>query len=361
MNHRGTATEDLDARLKRVEERLFPRVVEPARAPNGGRGSAAAPEPLYVVFDGPPSHESGRFVELENGARQGQSAGEWRQRDDGLWTLGPFYVASPPEKEGSEQSGRRIARLERLTAMLKQVTTERDAARAEANSARRHGLLGEVLELKQSVKAKEAERDAAQGCANRLGSRAARSDELESELRAALAKAQEHMESARQQAYERHQALKATQEERDKALERLAASDQMHSALIHDRDSAVSFRLAAEKRADRLMRDKLELEEHNRALLRSQPVAYSCAPTHRHKGTNGLYRRVADVRVEQVYNHATGSGGYYWEAGVLYNPSTFASAYEWEAGVLYEAADGTRYVRTAARWAERFEPLPAKP
>lgn len=40
-----------------------------------------------IVFDGPPSHEAGRFVEVEN--EQGHSIrfGEWLQRDDGFWAL----------------------------------------------------------------------------------------------------------------------------------------------------------------------------------------------------------------------------------------------------------------------------------
>ncbi len=40
---------------------------------------------LAIVFDGPPSHESGRFVEVElNG--QGISFGEWEQNGD-FWEL----------------------------------------------------------------------------------------------------------------------------------------------------------------------------------------------------------------------------------------------------------------------------------
>lgn len=48
--------------------------------------------PLDIVFDGPPGHESGRFVEVE---RDGVSinAGAWRKRDDGLWALRIDYVA----------------------------------------------------------------------------------------------------------------------------------------------------------------------------------------------------------------------------------------------------------------------------
>jgi len=40
---------------------------------------------LYIRFDGPPSHESGRFIEIE---RDGESIsyGEWRQDGDD-WLL----------------------------------------------------------------------------------------------------------------------------------------------------------------------------------------------------------------------------------------------------------------------------------
>jgi hypothetical protein len=42
---------------------------------------------LRIVFDGPPSHESGRFVEVEDEHGHGVNAGEWRERPDGLWEL----------------------------------------------------------------------------------------------------------------------------------------------------------------------------------------------------------------------------------------------------------------------------------
>lgn len=48
-----------------------------------------ADEPRYidVVFDGPPSHESGRFVEVEDPSGRSVNAGEWIDRGDGLWAL----------------------------------------------------------------------------------------------------------------------------------------------------------------------------------------------------------------------------------------------------------------------------------
>lgn len=42
---------------------------------------------ISIVFDGPPGHESGRFVEVENEEGQSIRVGEWRQREDGYWCL----------------------------------------------------------------------------------------------------------------------------------------------------------------------------------------------------------------------------------------------------------------------------------
>lgn len=40
-----------------------------------------------VVFDGPPEHEAGRFVEVEDADGNGIHMGEWIKRDDGYWVL----------------------------------------------------------------------------------------------------------------------------------------------------------------------------------------------------------------------------------------------------------------------------------
>lgn len=44
-------------------------------------------ELIDVVFDGPPGHQSGRFVEVEDHAGRSICAGEWIQRPDGYWAL----------------------------------------------------------------------------------------------------------------------------------------------------------------------------------------------------------------------------------------------------------------------------------
>jgi hypothetical protein len=42
---------------------------------------------LRFVCDGPPSHESGRFVELEDENGHGVGGYRWRKRPDDLWEL----------------------------------------------------------------------------------------------------------------------------------------------------------------------------------------------------------------------------------------------------------------------------------
>ncbi len=47
---------------------------------------------IDILFDGPPAHESGRFVETEHNGK-GIKLGEWFARPDGLWSL-RFDIAS---------------------------------------------------------------------------------------------------------------------------------------------------------------------------------------------------------------------------------------------------------------------------
>lgn len=42
---------------------------------------------INIVFDGPPSHESGRFVEVELDSGESVGVGEWIEREDGLCSL----------------------------------------------------------------------------------------------------------------------------------------------------------------------------------------------------------------------------------------------------------------------------------
>jgi hypothetical protein len=42
---------------------------------------------IDIVFDGPPSPEGARFVEVEDSRGKSINFGEWVQRPDGYWAL----------------------------------------------------------------------------------------------------------------------------------------------------------------------------------------------------------------------------------------------------------------------------------
>lgn len=44
-------------------------------------------EYIDIVFDGPPSYKSGRFVEVENEKGESVRVGQWIDRGDGFWAL----------------------------------------------------------------------------------------------------------------------------------------------------------------------------------------------------------------------------------------------------------------------------------
>jgi hypothetical protein len=64
---------------------------------------------INIIFDGPPSHNSGRFVEVENDQGESISIGEWIERDDGYWSLRISSLPQPdhihknnPESDGDD-------------------------------------------------------------------------------------------------------------------------------------------------------------------------------------------------------------------------------------------------------------------
>lgn len=68
---------------------------------------------IDIVFDGPPSHESGRFVEVENSKGESIDFGEWRHRPDGYWALRiPREDNLPCPKCGKGGSSRHCVRCE---------------------------------------------------------------------------------------------------------------------------------------------------------------------------------------------------------------------------------------------------------
>lgn len=52
-----------------------------------GNGKEAIMKELHVLFDGPPGHESGRFVECEDENGLAHDVGHWEEDDAGLWHL----------------------------------------------------------------------------------------------------------------------------------------------------------------------------------------------------------------------------------------------------------------------------------
>lgn len=68
---------------------------------------------MDVVFDGPPSHESGRFVETEDPQGCSFNAGEWIDRKDGYWALriplAPKVRVRLPERFGYADNAEGLA------------------------------------------------------------------------------------------------------------------------------------------------------------------------------------------------------------------------------------------------------------
>jgi len=53
-------------------------------------------QPINIIFDGPPGHDSGQFVEVETDDGKSINAGEWIQRGN-YWVL---RITELPKKEG---------------------------------------------------------------------------------------------------------------------------------------------------------------------------------------------------------------------------------------------------------------------
>jgi hypothetical protein len=68
----------------------------PLYAPSVPSAETPALSFVDVVFDGPPSHESGRFIECEDARGHGIRAGEWIDRGNGYWALRiPTNIPAP--------------------------------------------------------------------------------------------------------------------------------------------------------------------------------------------------------------------------------------------------------------------------
>jgi len=93
-------TDKVECTTHAIANRVATYLTTPAPSP----AQATEVERLHIVFDGPPSPESGRFVEVENDAGESVNAGEWLHRKDGLWELIIAGVLpTPPAAQVAEQ------------------------------------------------------------------------------------------------------------------------------------------------------------------------------------------------------------------------------------------------------------------
>lgn len=83
---------------------------------------------LHIVFDGPPSHEAGRFVEVETPDGKGVNYGEWKHRDDGFWVLEIDAV-----EPGADDAGTQIAQLAEF--IMKEVPGEPSQSQGAVDTA----------------------------------------------------------------------------------------------------------------------------------------------------------------------------------------------------------------------------------
>ena len=96
MTDTDITAEELRELASRVES-IMPAFVEnndvPAKAAAALRAYAAIKsaqqgwQPINIIFDGPPSHISGRFIEVELDDGRSIRVGKWIERSDGLWKL----------------------------------------------------------------------------------------------------------------------------------------------------------------------------------------------------------------------------------------------------------------------------------
>ncbi len=68
------------------------------------QGYCTMNKPINIIFDGPPSNVSGRFVEVEDDDGKSISIGKWVNRYDGYWALRITELPkmTDPEQEGKE-------------------------------------------------------------------------------------------------------------------------------------------------------------------------------------------------------------------------------------------------------------------
>ena len=82
-----TSNPDNFAALSRVLKSELEEGTEPMNTDKEETPSTSTVRTIDVVFDGPPSHESGRFIEVEDSDGHSIKVGEWIHRADDYWAL----------------------------------------------------------------------------------------------------------------------------------------------------------------------------------------------------------------------------------------------------------------------------------
>lgn len=118
---------------------------------------------LDIVFDGPPEHEAGRFVEVEDETGASVKAGEWIDRGDGMWALrllSPLIPPGVPDDDGQvwfddgairvDLSSKHRGPEVYLTGSLDPISTERLEERASE-------LLGAIAVVERELERRRGE------------------------------------------------------------------------------------------------------------------------------------------------------------------------------------------------------------
>lgn len=90
---------------------------------------------IDILFDGPPSHESGRFVEVEDSAGRSIRCGEWIHRGEGYWVLridSPRALRAEVERLTLERD-RLYEREGKLAAQVERLEKARELVAQQAN------------------------------------------------------------------------------------------------------------------------------------------------------------------------------------------------------------------------------------
>lgn len=116
---------------------------------------------MSVVFDGPPSHESGRFVEVEDDQGHSINAGQWHDRGDGMWEL---RIPQHSSGKSLAEAWAEIARVRMELAAAQRTIADMHAAAVGEVRAPIRGVVEDVADVRAKLVALE-ERSNAPGAA----------------------------------------------------------------------------------------------------------------------------------------------------------------------------------------------------